>query len=177
MTGALGGSQIVRDGVAGVSGLDGVRDVVVSPNGDFVYAVSATDDAAVAFARNASGQLTFVNAEIDGVGGANGLDGAFAIAISPDGKNVYVASDVDDAVAIFGVVARTGELSPGGFLQDGVGGVNGLAIAQSVVVSPRRQARLRRRPRRRRDRGLHARSVPRHAPVPDRRDGRRASTA
>jgi 6-phosphogluconolactonase (cycloisomerase 2 family) len=136
VTGALGGSQVVRDGVAGVSGLDGVRDVVVSPSGDFVYAASATDDAAVAFARTASGQLTFVNAETDGVGGANGLDGAFAIAISPDGKNVYVASDVDDAVAIFGVVARTGELSPGGFLQDGVGGVNGLAIAQSVVVSP-----------------------------------------
>ena len=135
-TGALAGSQVVRDGVAGVSGLDGVRDVVVSPNGAFVYAASAADDAAVAFARNASGQLTFVNAETDGVGGANGLDGAFAIAISPDGRNVYVASDVDDAVAIFGVVARTGELTPGGFFQDGVGGVNGLAIAQSVVVSP-----------------------------------------
>lgn len=135
-TGTLGGSQIVRDGVAGVSGLDGVRDVVVAPSGDFVYAVSATDDAAVAFARNASGQLTFVNAETDGVGGANGLDGAFALAISPDGRNVYVASDQDDAVAILAVVPETGELAPAGFFQDGVGGVNGLAFAQSVAVSP-----------------------------------------
>jgi 6-phosphogluconolactonase (cycloisomerase 2 family) len=135
-TGALAGSQVVRDGVAGVAGLDGVRDVVVAPNDDFVYAVSATDDAAVAFARNATGQLNFVNAESDGVGGANGLDGAFALAISPDGKNVYVASDVDDAVAILAVVAETGELSPAGFFQDGVGGVNGLATAQSVAVSP-----------------------------------------
>jgi 6-phosphogluconolactonase (cycloisomerase 2 family) len=135
-TGALSGSQIVRDNVAGVSGLDGVRDVVVSPSGSHVYAASATDDAAVAFARTASGQLTFVNAETDGVGGANGLDGAFALAISPDGKNVYVASDVDDAVSILAVVPGTGELSPGGYFQDGLQGVNGLAIAQSVVVSP-----------------------------------------
>jgi 6-phosphogluconolactonase (cycloisomerase 2 family) len=135
-TGVLSGSQIVRDNVAGVTGLDGVRDVVVSPSGSRVYAASAADDAAVAFARDASGQLAFLNAETDGVGGVNGLAGAFALAISPDGKNVYVASDVDDALAIFGVVARTGELSPGGFFQDGVGGVNGLAIAQSVVVSP-----------------------------------------
>jgi 6-phosphogluconolactonase (cycloisomerase 2 family) len=91
-TGALAGSQIVRDGVAGVSGLDGVRDVVVSPSGAYVYAVSANDDAAVSFARNASGQLSVLDAVLDGQAGAR-LDGAFALAISPDGKNVYVASD------------------------------------------------------------------------------------
>lgn len=134
-TGALSGSQIVRDGVAGVSGLDGVRDVVVSPSGDFVYAASATDDAAVAFARNASGQLSFVGAVLDGQAGAR-LDGAFALAISPDGKNVYVASDAENALSAFGVVSETGALSPAGSFADGVAGVNGLAIAQSVAVSP-----------------------------------------
>lgn len=140
VTGALYSGGAVREIDVGVSGLDGVRDVVVAPSGDYVYAVSANDDAAVAFARSPGGILTFVNAEFDGVGGANGLDGAFALAISPDGKNVYVASDVDDAVAIFGVVPGAfnggGGLTPAGFFQDGVGGVNGLAIAQSVAVSP-----------------------------------------
>lgn len=135
VTGALAGSQIVRDGVAGVAGLDGVRDVVVSPNDEFVYAVSATDDAAVAFARTASGQLTFVDAVLDGEAGAR-LDGAFALAISPDGKNVYVASDAENALSAFAVVAETGALSPAGSFADGVAGVNGLAIAQSVAVSP-----------------------------------------
>lgn len=134
-TGLLAGSQIVRDGVAGVSGLDGVRDVVVSPNGDFVYAVSATDDAVVAFTRTANGQLLFLDAVLDGQAGAR-LDGAFALAISPDGKNVYVASDTEDALSMFAVVPETGELGPGGSFADGVDGVNGLAIAQSVVVSP-----------------------------------------
>jgi 6-phosphogluconolactonase (cycloisomerase 2 family) len=37
---------------------------------------------------------------------------------------------------MFGVVAETGELGPGGSFADGVAGVDGLAIAQSVVVSP-----------------------------------------
>jgi 6-phosphogluconolactonase (cycloisomerase 2 family) len=134
-TGLLAGSQIVRDGVAGVSGLDGVRDVVVAPSGDFVYAVSATDDAVVAFTRTANGQLLFLDAVLDGQAGAR-LDGAFALAISPDGKNVYVASDAEDALSMFAVVAETGELGPGGSFADGVAGVNGLAIAQSVVVSP-----------------------------------------
>lgn len=134
-TGALSGSQVVRDGVAGVSGLDGVRDVVVSPSGANVYAVSETDDAAVSFTRNASGQLVFLGAAQDGVAGAH-LDGAYALAISPDGKNVYVASDVDDAVSVFGVVPETGELSPGGFFTDGASGVDGLAGARSIAVSP-----------------------------------------
>lgn len=134
-TGALFSGGAVREIDVGVSGLDGVRDVVVSPDGDFVYAVSANSDAAVTFARNPSGLLTFVGAVLDGQAGAR-LDGAFALAISPDGKNVYVASDAEDALSAFGVVPETGALTPAGSFADGVAGVDGLATAQSVAVSP-----------------------------------------
>jgi 6-phosphogluconolactonase (cycloisomerase 2 family) len=70
-------------------------------------------------------------------GTTDGLDGAYAVAASPDGKHVYVASEVDDAVAVFewdeymGLPVLTYE----GMEKDGVGGVNGLNGARAVAVS------------------------------------------
>ncbi|MCI0394733.1 MAG: beta-propeller fold lactonase family protein [Chloroflexi bacterium] len=48
---------------------------------------------------------------INGQGGLNSLDGAYDIAISPDGLNAYVTSYVDDTLTVFDRNAGTGELS------------------------------------------------------------------
>jgi 6-phosphogluconolactonase (cycloisomerase 2 family) len=77
-----------------------------------------------------------VEAERDGVGGVDGLNGAKGVAVSPDGENVYVAAPLDDAVAVFARDAATGALSYVEVERHGVGGVSGLAGADDVAPSP-----------------------------------------
>ena len=48
----------------------------------------------------------------------NGLHGARALVISPDGKYVYAASEVDDAIAIFKRDKSSGKLKPKGCVDD-----------------------------------------------------------
>jgi 6-phosphogluconolactonase (cycloisomerase 2 family) len=71
----------------------------------------------------------------DGVGGIEGLSGARALAVSPDGDSVYVCAVTDNAVAAFAVDAN-GALTPAGVVVDGAGGVNGIAQCVDVAVSP-----------------------------------------
>src|SRR5690606_25880435 len=89
------------DGQDGVSGLDDVRDIVVSPDGLSLYIVAAQGDSLVVFSRDPdSGALTFQAMYQDG-DGIDGRDGAFAIAVSGDGKNIYVGTEIDAGVATF----------------------------------------------------------------------------
>ena len=70
--------------------------------------------------------------------------GSEAIAISPDGRNVYVASSRSDAIAVFKRDARTGKLTQGAgtagcIAAKGAGGCAaavGLETPNSVAVSP-----------------------------------------
>lgn len=71
----------------------------------------------------------------DGVGGIEGLGGARALAVSPDGASVYVCAVTDNSVASFGVDAN-GALTPAGVAVDGAGGVDGIAQCVDVAVSP-----------------------------------------
>jgi Ca2+-binding RTX toxin-like protein len=135
-TGALTFSNALRDGVGGVDGLAGAKDVVVAPDGKMVYASGGSDDALTLFHRNTTtGALTFGSIIKDGTGGVDGLDGAFDIELSPDGTNLYVTSTVDNAVAIFRRSA-TGALTFAHALKDGVGGVDGLGGGGEIALSP-----------------------------------------
>jgi 6-phosphogluconolactonase (cycloisomerase 2 family) len=128
---------MAQDGAGSVEGLGSAFDVAVSPDGKHVYATGYSDNAVVAFSRNAtSGELSFVEMEQDGVGPVDGLHGAHSVAVAPDGLHVYATGDEDDAVVAFARNATTGELSFVEMEQDGVGGVDGLDAATSVVVSP-----------------------------------------
>ena len=101
--------EVQRNGVAGVEGLAFASSVAVSSDGAHVYATGFLDNALVAFRRDAaSGMLTFVGVQRDGVGGVDGLGRPHSLVVSPDGANVYVASgfdstdaDADQAVAVF----------------------------------------------------------------------------
>ena len=138
-TGALSLLEVEKDGLNGVDGLDGATSVTISPDGRHLYVAAAVDDALTAFTRYpypATGALSFVEAEKDGVGGVDGLNNARGVSISPDGKNVYVASQTDDALAAFARNPSTGALSFVEAEKDGVGGVDGLNGAHGVAVSP-----------------------------------------
>ena len=91
----------------------------------------------VVFSRDATtGELSFVETQFDDTDGVDGVRGAWSVAVSPDGEDVYVAGLADDAVAVFNREGATGALA---FLEahfDGLNGVEGLDAAKSVAVSP-----------------------------------------
>jgi MYXO-CTERM domain-containing protein len=116
-------------------GLLGVSGTAVSPDGAHVYATGFEDDAVVVFSRNtSSGQLTRVQTLRNGAG-VQGLLGALGVAVSPDGANVYVAGNVDNAIAVFSRDPGTGMLSFQQVVRDSDPGVDGLSGADAVAVS------------------------------------------
>jgi DNA-binding beta-propeller fold protein YncE/subtilisin-like proprotein convertase family protein len=90
-------------------GMNGARGVAVSPDGKSVYATGSDDDAIVRFDRDtATGTLTGQGciADVGDSAGCTGttqegLNGAFSVHASPDGKSVYVSSVADAALVRF----------------------------------------------------------------------------
>jgi DNA-binding beta-propeller fold protein YncE len=143
--------------------LDGVSDVAVSPDGRHVYVASFFSHAVVAFARDAASgsvsQLLDAGTCVGpGVvhfecGDGRGMFAPSGIAISPDGRHVYVASVGSDSVAVLSRDRATGALRqlqgargcirelpedwpPGEADPTNCGAGNGLELAVSVAVSP-----------------------------------------
>jgi DNA-binding beta-propeller fold protein YncE len=126
-----------KNGVGAVTGLAGVFSVAVSPDGRNVYAAGTNDNSLVVFSRDAmTGKLAFTAAKTNGMDGVSGLAGAAAVAVSPDGKSVYVTGENDDAVVAFDRNPSDGTLSFVQMQKNGVNGVSGLDSADGVAVSP-----------------------------------------
>ena len=135
-TGELTFLEKIKDNIAGVDGLNGVRNVTLSPDGNFVYTVGYYDDAIAIFQRDATtGLLTFVEMVKDGVNGVDGLNGANSIAISADGMTAYTTGYTDDAIARFSRNTTDGTLTYIEKYNNGVGNINGLNGAHSVIIS------------------------------------------
>jgi 6-phosphogluconolactonase (cycloisomerase 2 family) len=135
-TGGLAFTQILRDGVGGITGIESISSVTLSPDGKQVYATSSTDMAVAIFSRSAAGRLAEIQVVKNGVAGVDGLDGASAAAVSPDGKQVYTTADQDNAVTVFARDAATGKLTFRQVLKNGDLGINGLWGASSLALSP-----------------------------------------
>lgn len=101
-TGSLQAKQVLKNGVSGVTGLDGACCVALSPDGTQLYAASLYSRAFVVFNIGSNGLLTQVQrlaqGEIDASGrtvtGMSRLfnSGNTDILVSSDGKFVYVAN-------------------------------------------------------------------------------------
>jgi DNA-binding beta-propeller fold protein YncE len=123
--------------VDGVDGLDTAAGLALSPDNAHLYVASTLDNAVAVFQRNrTTGELDWVEAEFDGVGGVDGLFEAHGVAVSPDGSHVYVAGAGENAVAVFDRDRATGELDFAGAVFDGVGGVSGLDGVIGLAFSP-----------------------------------------
>ncbi len=129
--------------------LTGPNGVAVSPDGKSVYVVSSGSNAIVHFFVAPGGQLSYDGCiSDDGSGGlcadapGTPLTGAISVAVSPDGKSVYVASPAAGTITQF-FAAPQGQLTYVGCIsKDGSGGncVAAPSVPQtiplSVAVSP-----------------------------------------
>ncbi len=109
------------------SGLDRLESIAVSPDGASVYVVAGSwDDAIASFDRDPStGAVTYAGClsgdfnnsgcfaiESATAGGTDsGLNHPESVAVSPDGRSVYVTSRFDDAISHFARDLDTGALS------------------------------------------------------------------
>jgi len=130
------------------SPLTGAVGVAVSPDGKSVYVASRSSDSIAHFFRGAGGKIRYDgclnNEGSEGCVNLPGepLDGANDVAVSPDGKSVYVASASSDSVAHFFRGGPDGQISYDGCLNnDGSSGCVDLPAgpineADGVAVSP-----------------------------------------
>lgn len=128
--------DVAIDGAGGVDGLERPFRLAISPDGAHVYVPGIIDDAIAVFARDpVTGALSFVEAERAGLDTPDQADWPKAVAVSPDGNHVYVATEADGALLVYGRNGATGALT---FIEkhvDGVAGVEGLASAIALAVS------------------------------------------
>ena len=100
-------------------GLKGAEGMTVSPDGKSVYVGAAVGNAVAIFRRSSTGDLkqeagTAGCVAHNGAGGCasgDGLIGADSMQVSPDNKNLYVASGVGSSIALFKRNPKTGRLS------------------------------------------------------------------
>lgn len=139
-----GGSCETGDGLTAPVG------VTSSPDGKHVYVTSigagasAAGSAVAMFSRDKkTGVITQLGCIDDGTNGAcdtgTALNGATGVAVTQDGKHVYVAANVSDAVSVFSRDKNTGlltQLSPtdGCVSADGTGGDCAIGIALNGAV-------------------------------------------
>jgi DNA-binding beta-propeller fold protein YncE len=129
-----------------INGLEGIKALRVSPDGAHVYAVGAIDHALVVFGRNAeTGVLSFQRAYVNNGEDDHGaqishMNRPSGLAVSSDGRHVYVASRFGNAVQVF---ARDDDVSSEnhGLLafqvsyRNGLAGVSDLVGAYNLVLS------------------------------------------
>ncbi len=104
------------NGCASVSNLKHPRDVVVSPDGMNVYVNSMDNDEIHSYRRDpVSGALTYKGClgptSADGCSPVTGLDDPWGLAVTPDGRNVYVGSSSGNAILWFFREASDGRLA------------------------------------------------------------------
>jgi 6-phosphogluconolactonase (cycloisomerase 2 family) len=135
-TGALTYVEDHWEGGNGVTGMNFAQQVAISPDGDHVYVTGFNSNAIAVFDRNAAtGKLTFATAVMDGANGVTGLAQPTGIAISQDGKHVYVTT-FGTTLVVFTRDAATGALAWGETLTSGTNGVSGITRSFAVALSP-----------------------------------------
>jgi 6-phosphogluconolactonase (cycloisomerase 2 family) len=110
-------------------------DLAVSPDGKNVYA-SSYQSFLCAYSRDSSGALTLLSTFVDNQNGVDGLNGAYDLEVSPNGRYVFAAAVRDSSLCYFIRNPSTGNLTFGGIARNGVSGDSGLAWADGLFVSP-----------------------------------------
>jgi 6-phosphogluconolactonase (cycloisomerase 2 family) len=119
------------DGVNGADGLGTARNVDLSPDGKHLYLSASSDHSVSAYSRDAeTGALTRVSLIKQGENGADCLENAFWVEVSPDGKFVYVSSQTIGGISWFSRDAESGKITYQGCVK-GMSGCMGMAMHPS----------------------------------------------
>ena len=115
--GLISATRTTRDGDALPAPIDGLQSVVISPDGEFVYAVDPANNSLV-IARVVIGQdgpaLVPVNILVDQQSGNNFLGGASLLAMDASGSKLYVIASEDGRIVEYNRNSATGELAASG---------------------------------------------------------------
>jgi DNA-binding beta-propeller fold protein YncE len=137
-------------------GIGAATTVTISPDGKNAYAAGFSSDAVAIFDRDpvtgaltqkagAAGCITLPAGDATCTTTGRALDGAYWVTVSPDGENVYVASQFSDGVAIFdrdtGTGALTQKAGAAGCIVQGTDATctndgRGLDFARGIELSP-----------------------------------------
>lgn len=132
-TGKLRLFDVAKNGERGAKDLNFVIDATFSPDGKFVYAI-ADGAAAVVTLRVVEGKLLeFVESN---KGRDDCFKGARGIAVSADGKFLYVTSALAGTLVVLARDADSGKTAVKQVLKNGVDGAEGLLGAFAVACSP-----------------------------------------
>ena len=132
-------TDLHKDGEEDLDGLDGASDLVLSSDGNRVFVVSERDDALSVWQVDTGAstptitQSALYRNDSDDI---DGLDGASALALSPDGRLLFVAAAIDDALSVWRVNASSGTLELAETYKNGAPGIDGLDGASDLAVSP-----------------------------------------
>ena len=145
-SGALSVLAVYSNNAGGVSEMSGTRGLAISAGGEHLYVVGSNSNAVVVFDRVSDtddpdfGQLTFRQSLQNDTGNVEDMLAPVDLALSPDGRHVYVAAEDSDAVVVFRRIrdsesSEYGELSWLQSRRNLSAGVSGLAGVSRVRAS------------------------------------------
>jgi len=138
--GTLSFLAVLEEGIGGVSGLQGVEAIAVSPDGRHLYAASPGAGGVTTFSRAETGLLTFLATLVT----SPPLEAGGSAVISQDGSNLYAVAGSGDALLVlardasessptFGALSQLQALTEGS-AEAGIT-VGGLTAASGVALS------------------------------------------
>ncbi len=133
-SGALTYRDCYKNGEKGIIGLGGANSIVITHDGKYIYVSAGADNSVTWFGRNPdTGSLVHKGSIKQDPNGVYCLSGANCITLSPDEKQVYIASAGDNAVSWFNRDTATGGLTHISSINNGR---NGVTFTCFVAASP-----------------------------------------
>jgi 6-phosphogluconolactonase (cycloisomerase 2 family) len=134
--GTLSLLEVFKYNAKGMDSLEGAIHTALSPDGHFVYVAGFRANAVTVFKRDATtGKLTFVEAQKNGFKNIEGLCGIDSLALNPNGKYLYVSSDIESALSVYSRDANTGKLTFKKIYKNGKDGVQDLYSPRYLTIS------------------------------------------